>query len=82
MFVGQNLNFSVGRLSYTSTDGSDNTVAIAVGVTVPIVIVAGAVIALVALLLFALRLKRGNSSYPVSKTVEAMELLEGDLAVY
>ncbi len=82
MFVGLNLNFSVGRLRYTSTDGSDNTVAIAVGVTVPIVIVAGAVIALVALLLFALRLKRGNSSYPVSKTVEAMELLEGDLAVY
>ncbi len=62
------------------SNGSDNTVAIVVGVTVPIVIIAGAVIALVALLLFALRLKHGNSSYSVSKRVEAVELLEGNLA--
>ncbi len=84
VFVGLNLNFSVGSIMYVERDDgtNDNTVAIAVGVTVPIVIVAGAVIALVALLLFALRLKRENSSYSVSKTVEAMELLEGNLATY
>ncbi len=84
VFIGLNLNFSVGSIMYVErddgTNGSDNTVAIAVGVTVPFVIIAGAV-ALVAVLLFALRLKHGNSSYSESKRVEGMEL-EGNLAIY
>ncbi len=68
---------STGSTGSSGSSGSGDDVAIAVGVLVPVVVITGAIIALVALLLLYLRTKHHWSSHLLHKTIEDLELQEG-----